>query len=111
MVHHPDKGGDTEFFTSVRERFERIAGTFADMQVELVASWQPFWDNCQCTFGWRDEESGRHARTEEELPDDAFEQTQEELQEKQGHLQEANHYAEDFQGEVDRYRQLGAVMT
>ena len=78
LVHHPDKGGDTEFFKSVRERFGRVAETLAEMQVELVASWQPFWDNCQCTFGWRDEESGRHAWTEEELPDDAFEQTEEE---------------------------------
>ena len=61
LTHHPGKGGDTEFFTSVFERCDRVAGPLADMQDELVASWQPFWDHAHGVFAWRDLQSDRCA--------------------------------------------------
>ena len=77
--HHPDKGGDDVVFKQVYVRFERISRIFADMQGELVATWEPFWDDSCCEFAWRDLESDRVAWAAEELPDDAFEETEEEI--------------------------------
>ena len=56
--------------------FGRIAEVLTDIQDELIATWQPFWDDSRCLFAWRDLEPDRVAWSVEELPDDAFEDTE-----------------------------------
>ena len=50
---------------------------------ELVARWGPFWDDSCCVFAWRGLGFDRAAWTAEELPDDAFEKTEENIAEAQ----------------------------
>ena len=60
-----------------------ISDTLAEMQDELVPMWQPFWDPSCNAFAWRDLGSDSCAWTVEQLPDDAFEETDEQAEEEE----------------------------